>query len=113
MLELRLQLGVGKLPDDAQVFATVDGSLRSPNALTKEWTKAMAAHGLPAVTFHALRHIHASQLIAAGLDAVTVSKRLAHTNTAITLKVDSHLFTNSDERAAQVVDAAFRKVRAE
>lgn len=113
LLELRLQLGAGRLPDDAQVFATIAGGLRSPNALTKEWTKAAAGAGLPPVTFHALRHTHASQLIAAGLDVVTVSKRLGHANPAITLKVYSHLFTNSDERAAQVVDAAFRRARPE
>jgi integrase len=111
VLELRLQLGAGRLPDDAQVFATIDGGLRSPNALTKEWTKAADSAGLPPVTFHALRHTHASQLIAAGLDVVTVSKRLGHANPAITLKVYSHPFTNSDERAAQVIDAAFRRVR--
>jgi integrase len=113
LLELRLQLGAGKLPDEAPVFATIEGGLRSPNALTKEWTKVAVEKRLPAVTFHALRHTHASQLIAAGLDVVTVSKRLGHANPAITLKVYSHLFTNSDERAAEVVDAAFRRARPE
>jgi integrase len=32
-------------------------------------------HGIP---LHALRHTHASQLIDAGVDIVTVSKRLGH-----------------------------------
>lgn len=112
-LELRLALGVGKPADDAPVFATIEGGLRSPNALTKEWTKAAVALGLPAVTFHALRHTHASALIAGGLDVVTVSKRLGHANPSITLKVYSHLFHSSDDRAAQLVDAAFRRARTE
>jgi integrase len=33
---------------------------------------------MPEVTFHALRHTHASQLIDAGVDIVTISKRLGH-----------------------------------
>ena len=33
---------------------------------------------IPEVTLHALRHTHASQLIAAGLDVVTISRRLGH-----------------------------------
>ena len=32
--------------------------------------------GVPNVTFHALRHTHASALIKAGIDVVTVSRRL-------------------------------------
>jgi integrase len=37
-----------------------------------------SAYGLAEVTFHALRHTHASQLIVAGVDIVTISKRLGH-----------------------------------
>ena len=33
---------------------------------------------MPEVTFHGLRHTHASQLISSGVDIVTVSKRLGH-----------------------------------
>lgn len=55
---------------------------------------------MPTVTLHALRHTHASQLIAAGLDVVTVSRRLGHSNPTVTLNVYAHLFGNTDERAA-------------
>jgi integrase len=61
---------------------------------------------LPPVTFHALRHSHASALIAAGVDPVSVSKRLGHGSPAITLSLYSHLFTNTDGRAAAAIDAA-------
>ena len=57
------------------------------------------------VTFHALRHSHASALIAAGLDVVTVSKRLGHASPALTLGVYSHLFDNKDDQAAAAIDA--------
>ena len=59
-------MGAGKLAPDALVFPTFNGRPRSPNAVTKEWALASKAAGVSA-TFHALRHTHASQLIASGL----------------------------------------------
>jgi len=59
---------------------------------------------LPKVTFHALRHTYVSQLIAAGLDVVTVSRRIGHSNPTVTLNVYAHLFGNPDERAAAAVE---------
>jgi integrase len=43
--------------------------------------------GMPDVTFHALRHSHASQLIDGGVDVVTISKRLGHANPTVTLAI--------------------------
>jgi integrase len=102
--EQRLFLGLGKAPEDALVFAGPDGSTRSPNALTKEWTLAMKKAGLKA-TFHSLRHTHASTLIASGLDALTISRRMGHGSPAITLGVYGHLF-KTDDRAAEIIEAA-------
>ena len=110
--EQRLALGLGKAPDDALVFATWDGKTRSPNALTKEWSVAMAAAGINA-SFHSLRHTHASSLIAAGIDVLTISRRLGHASPSITLNVYGHLFANTDDRAAEVMEAMFAKVRSE
>jgi integrase len=107
--EQRLKLGVGKAPDDALVFGNWDGTPRSPNAVTKAWAQAVSTNKLPRVSLHALRHTHASQLIASGLDVLTVSRRLGHGSPMITLAVYSHLFSNSDDRAAAVVEAAFGK----
>jgi integrase len=112
-LEQRLALGAGKLPDDAPVFSALDGGLRRPDVLTQQWARAVESEKLPDVTLHALRHTHVSQLIAAGLDVVTISKRIGHADPAITLKVYSHLFKNTDDRAADVVDAAFKRSRTE
>jgi integrase len=88
------------------VFCHHDGTPKTPDGLTKEWTRAAAKAGL-AVTLHALRHTHASQLIASGMDVLTVSRRLGHGSAAITLRVYGHLFANTDDQAARVMDAAF------
>jgi integrase len=107
--EQRLALGLGRASEDALVFATWDGSTRSPNAFTKEWTRAMAEADLPGITFHSLRHTHASTLIASGLDVLTISRRLGHGSPAITLSVYGHLF-KTDDRAAEIMEAAFRGI---
>ena len=41
----------------------------------------------PRVTLHALRHSHASALIAAGQDVLTISRRLGHGSPNVTLAV--------------------------
>jgi integrase len=103
-LELRMVLGLGKESDDALVFPNRDGSIRSPNGVTKEWTLAMRKAGLTA-TLHSLRHTHASTLIASGLDVLTISRRLGHGGAAVTLGIYGHLF-KTDDRAAAIMEAA-------
>lgn len=105
--EQRLKLGMGKAPSDALVFARWDGAPRHPDGLTREWSEIMHQIGFPSVTLHSLRHTHASALIAAGLDVLTISRRLGHGSPAVTLRVYGHLFANTDDRAAQIMEAAF------
>lgn len=111
--EIWLQLGKGRLPDDALVFADIEGGARSPNAITKAWSAAIENHKLPKVSLHGLRHTHASQLIASGMDVLTISRRLGHASPAITLTVYGHLFSNTDDRAAEVMDGAFSRAMKE
>jgi|SRR5262245_1961850 integrase len=105
--EQRLAVGLGKAPEATPVLAAPDGGHLSPNAITKAWPVAMAAIGMPAVTLHSLRHTHASMLIASGVDILTISRRLGHSSPTITLGVYGHLIAGGDDRAAQVMEAAF------
>jgi integrase len=104
--ELRLTLGLGRSTPEDPVFPRPDGALWPPDRLSSTWAKTVAVLGLPKVTFHALRHTHVSQLIAAGLDVVTVSRRVGHSNPTVTLGLYAHLFGNTDERAAAAVETA-------
>lgn len=109
-IETRLALGMGRPGREDFVFCQEDGSPVPPDRLSQQWRRAADAVGLPAVSFHALRHTHASALIAAGLDVVTVSRRLGHGSPGITLGIYAHRFANTDVSAAQVMDAALRNV---
>jgi integrase len=111
--ELRLRLGAGKMSGGTLVFANDEGQLRRPDAVSLTWRRAVSALGLPKVSFHALRHTHASQLIASGMDVLTISRRLGHGSPTITLGVYGHLFANTDDRAAQIIEAAFPRATTE
>ena len=101
--------GLGKAPEDALVFASFDGSPRSPNGLTKQWQLAMRQLGLRA-TLHSLRHSHASTLIASGLD---IWFTLAQARAWFAVGHLEYLWTfvsKSDDRAAQIIEAALTGV---
>jgi integrase len=103
--EQRLLLGLGRPGAEDFVFTLPDGSPYAPDKLSRDWGNVVRDRKLPRVMFHALRHSHASALIAAGLDVVTVSRRLGHGSPAITLTVYAHKFASKDTAAAEAIDA--------
>jgi integrase len=108
-LELRIKLGAGKLPDDALLFARLDGALPSQKRSSKAWSDFAAQIKMPDVAFHNLRHTHASQLIDESVDIVTISKRLGHAKPDITLRIYAHLFRKDDGKAAAAINAALNR----
>jgi integrase len=106
-LELRMRLGIGRLPDDALLLSDIDGNPWQQRQTSTLWQRFAAKVGMGDITFHALRHTHASQLIHASVDIVTISKRLGHAKPDITLRVYSHLFRKDDSKAAQAINALF------
>jgi len=108
-LELQMRLGAGRLPDDALLFADIEGKPLSPNAHSAAWADFAESIGMPEVTFHSLRHTHASQLIDAGVDIVTISKRLGHAKPDITLRIYAHLFRKDDSKAAAAINATLNR----
>jgi len=94
-----------ELPDDAFVFTMrPDGSAPlHPDTVTKNFQRLCKGAGLSGVRLHDLRHMHATQLLAAGVPVRTVSGRLGHANAATTLNVYAHFLEASDRQAADVI----------
>ena len=89
----------------ALVFCNHDGTPISPNYLSIMWGRALSAiPGFPKISFHALRHTHASALISAKIDVVKVSRRLGHSSPVITLSAYAHLFVDEDDGAAAAIE---------
>jgi hypothetical protein len=86
-METRLALGLGRPEADVLLFGRPDGAPMSPEYLSGKWRRAVKVLKLPQVMFRALRHSHATALIASGLDVLTVSRRLGHGNPTVTLNL--------------------------
>ena len=56
------------------------------------------------VNFHTLRHTAASQWILAGVDLLTVSRRLGHTQASFTMDVYGHMLPGQQDQAAEALD---------
>jgi integrase len=103
-MQMRVALGLGKLTDATLLFTDRNGEMLWPDDLTRIWARVCLAKGLPKVTFHALRHTHASMLINAGLDVLTISRRLGHSKPSVTLDTYGHLIKGADVAAAAAID---------
>lgn len=99
-------LGLDRYEAKDLVFTLADGSPYPRDKLSRDWGNLIRDRKLPRVMFHALRHSHASALIAAGVDIVTVSTRLGHGSPAITLGLYAHLFNKTDDIAAKAIERA-------
>lgn len=84
-------------------------SLITNNAVTKTLQRFLLKNALGAYTLHAIRHTHASVLLANGLSIQYVSKRLGHSDINITWRVYSHLLeeqkSEEDEQLIKTLDA--------
>jgi integrase len=86
------------------VFTQPDGRPRDPNGATHafaDWTKKL---GMPHLTFHGLRHVHATLLLAAGVHPKVVSERLRHSTIALTLDTYSHVLPTMQKEAAAAIE---------
>ena len=97
-----MQLGMGKPSPDALVFCKYDGTNLVPSSVTRSWHQAVKGRW----KFHALRHTHASALIADGLDPVLIAARLGHAGPTITLTTYAHQFRKrkTDTTAADSIE---------
>ena len=60
---------------------------------------------LTAIGLHEARHTYASFMIAAGVNAKSLSTYMGHANIAITLDLYGHLLPGSEDKAAAMLDA--------
>jgi integrase len=104
--ELRLPLGQGGQP--VLIFSTIEGGHLSPNGISRSWRPTCKARKLPRVQFHALRHTHVSTLIRAGVDLLTISRRVGHSSVAMTADVYGHLVDGSDAAAARAIEGMLK-----
>ncbi|GGZ78770.1 tyrosine-type recombinase/integrase [Streptomyces rubiginosohelvolus] len=116
-----------KTPDGPPVTATLLFYSRERKALNRNyfnmylWKPALVAAGVipervPGERFtksrehgmHALRHYYASVLLDAGENIKALAEYLGHADPGFTLRTYTHLMPNSQVRAQQAIDSAFK-----
>jgi integrase len=103
-----LKVGV-RQSGDTLVCARRDGEPLQPQSLTHEFPRFLARiKDFPRIRFHDLRHIHATQLLLAGVHPKVAQERLGHSTISTTLDLYSHVTATMQEDAASRLDAAFR-----
>ena len=83
-----------------------------PQSPTRYFKKFGERYGIKDFHPHKLRHSSASIALTSGADVVSVSERLGHSDTAVTLKMYAHANEESIRRAGQMVRDALRAEKA-
>lgn len=98
--------GAAGYQDQGLVFARPDGSTFTPWNLGPSFSDLVRRAGVTRIRLHDLRDTHASLLAKAGVAIEVVSKRLGHSNIAIT--VDRYLVVYRDR--AEAAASAFERL---
>ena len=92
------------------LIVSSSGTPCTVDALEKAAKRVYKRIGAEGATLHSLRHTFASQLFAAGVDVLTISRTLGHASTAITMQVYVHMTAESQEAAAAKIEAALSSI---
>ncbi len=75
----------------------------SPDKAYRRLKELLHDNNLPDIRFHDLRHTFATQALTGGVDPKTLSGILGHTNASFTLDTYTHVTTDMQQRASNVV----------
>ena len=75
-------------------------------------TKFSKKYDLPHINPHKFRHTQVSLLIGAGIDIVTVSKRVGHKDPHTTASIYAHVLSKADAEANKAIDDILFKKKA-
>ena len=75
----------------------------APPAAYRKMKELLEKANLPNIRFHDLRHTFATHALTSGVDAKTLSGILGHTNASFTLDTYTHVTTDMQQRASEIV----------
>lgn len=95
-------LRAAKWNPDQYLLTKENGEPLTPNAIN-EWMLGFSKKTGLHINPHKFRHSQATVLIGAGVDIVTVSKRLGHAQTSTTMNIYAHALEKADRNAADKI----------
>lgn len=107
--------------DNDFVILSRKGEMCNPRNLSMDFTKKIAKYStpkeddtlnehmfLPQITFHDLRHTHATILLLHGENIKVISERLGHESVKITLDTYSHVLPSMEEHTSLLLENIFK-----
>lgn len=103
------------------VVLNLDGEMYNPRNLSMNFTRSISKYEKPIdevknprdymqlkqITFHALRHTHATLLLFNGENIKVISERLGHKNISTTLDTYTHVMDDMKNNTAELLDSIF------
>lgn len=98
--------------DEGLVFDRGDGAPWNHRTIARAMDRIIRHAGLPRMTPHDLRHVHASVLLEAGRPMHYVQRRLGHANISQTLGTYAHIVPQTDVEDAATFGRKLREAQA-
>ncbi|SMO54268.1 site-specific integrase [Melghirimyces algeriensis] len=105
---IKLQLGSG-YQDHGLIVCHTHGTPIHPQDINRDLKRAIKKHNFRPISFHDLRHTHATMLLQLGENPKVVSERLGHSSVTITLDTYSHVLPDMQKSLAEKFDLAMKK----
>lgn len=84
-----------------------NGTPINPIYLTRYFTNLCKKMDIE-MTFHGMRHVHATLLLEQNINVKVIQERLGHGDTSTTLQTSSHLTKKMEDEAANKFDDMFK-----
>jgi len=98
-----------KYATQSYLFMTAQGNNLTPHTYLRwHFQKVKESEGIKK-GFHAFRHTHATELIAAGIPIPDVSRRLGHSRVSTTMDIYAHVLPKNDAQIINAIDTIFNK----
>lgn len=95
--------------DEVFVIRHLDGEIPDPNSFTHGLSFAIKALEFPRISFHDLRHTHATWLLESGVDLKVVSERLGHDSLSTTADIYAHVTQRMHRDAVDKLDVLLNR----
>lgn len=98
-----------RLRVDDRIVSSWDSSPLHHDTPSKRFRAFTDANGFEGITFHQLRHTHASLLFANNVDAVAIASRLGHSDPTTPLRNYAHAYRSRDKQSADTMQALLQR----
>ena len=89
------------------VIVNSKGGKANPRNISMLFNKRVSWHNMPKISFHDLRHIHATILLLHGENIKVISERLGHESIQITLDTYSHVLPSMEMNTSKLLENLF------